>query len=166
MKNNQPNTCFPVWCAMSNLSVCLIAMKIQFVLQKYSIFWFECLNISSADNLLIIKCKKGDQRVCSNNRVLLSASIVRFIWCWRSESDRWSNRIQEEQYRFYPGCGTVGQLFTLSGILDGSREFANHMFFGLGEGVQPCSSRYTVRGAHVDTVDVTLGCQAASKRSI
>lgn len=36
--------------------------------------------------------------------------------------------IQEEHYGFHPGCQTVDQLFTIVRLLEGSGEFAHHIY--------------------------------------
>ncbi len=40
-------------------------------------------------------------------------------------------QIQEEQYRFCPGHGSVNQLFTHAGLLEGSWEFAHPVYMSL-----------------------------------
>lgn len=37
-------------------------------------------------------------------------------------------RIQEKQYGFHPGCGTLDQFFTLSGILEDAWEFVQTVY--------------------------------------
>lgn len=41
-------------------------------------------------------------------------------------------RIQEKQYGFHPGCGTLDQFFTLSGILE---DACLHVLCGLREDI-------------------------------
>ena len=78
--------------------------------------------------------KKGDRRVCSNYRGITLLSLPGKVYARVLERriqpivEPW---IQEEQCGFCPGRGTLDQLYTLAGVLEGSWEFAQpiHMCF-------------------------------------
>ena len=78
--------------------------------------------------------KKGDQRVCSNYRGITLLSLPGKVFAKVLERRVRSivePRIEEKQCGFRPGRGTVDQLFTLFGVLEGAWEFAQpvHMCF-------------------------------------
>ena len=75
--------------------------------------------------------KKGDRRVCSDNRGITLLSLPGKVYlgvlerriCRIVES-----RIQEVQFGFRPGRGTLNQLYTLSRVLEGAWEFAQPVY--------------------------------------
>uniref|UniRef100_A0AAY5KH73 Reverse transcriptase domain-containing protein n=1 Tax=Esox lucius TaxID=8010 RepID=A0AAY5KH73_ESOLU len=78
--------------------------------------------------------KKGDRRVCSNYRGITLLSLPGKVYARvleRRIRPIVEPRIQEEQCGFRPGRGTLDQLYTLYGVLEGSWEFAQpiHMCF-------------------------------------
>ena len=78
--------------------------------------------------------KKGDQRVCSNYRGITLLSLPGKVYARVLERRvrlMVEPRIEEEQCGFRPGRGTVDQLFTLAGVLEGAWEYAQpvHMCF-------------------------------------
>ena len=78
--------------------------------------------------------KKGDRRLCSNYRGITRLSLPGKVYARVLERRIWpivEPWIQEEQCGFRPGLGTLDQLYTLTGVLEGSWEFAQpiHMCF-------------------------------------
>ncbi len=70
-------------------------------------------------NLLLFK--KRAQTVCANYRDITLLSLPGKVYPQVLERIQ---EEQEEQCRFFPGCRTIDQLFTLTRILEGAREFA------------------------------------------
>ena len=78
--------------------------------------------------------KKGDRRVCSNYREITLLSLPGYVYSGVLKSRVCriiEPRIQEEQFGFCPGRGTVDQLYTLSSVLESAWDFAQpvHMCF-------------------------------------
>ncbi|TWW69186.1 R2DM Retrovirus-related Pol polyprotein from type II retrotransposable element, partial [Takifugu flavidus] len=76
----------------------------------------------------------GDQRVCSNYRGITLLNLLGKVYARVLEKRIRlivEPLIEEEQYGFRPGRGTTDHLFTLAGVLEGSRAFAQpvHMCF-------------------------------------
>uniref|UniRef100_A0A8C6PMX5 Reverse transcriptase domain-containing protein n=1 Tax=Nothobranchius furzeri TaxID=105023 RepID=A0A8C6PMX5_NOTFU len=75
--------------------------------------------------------KKGDNRVCSNYRGITLLSLPGKVYSGvleRSVCRIVEPQIQEEQCGFHPGRGTLDQLYTLRGILEGAWEFAQPVY--------------------------------------
>uniref|UniRef100_A0A8C6KH39 Reverse transcriptase domain-containing protein n=1 Tax=Nothobranchius furzeri TaxID=105023 RepID=A0A8C6KH39_NOTFU len=78
--------------------------------------------------------KKGDLRVCSDYRGITLLSLPGKVFSKvleRRVRSIFESQIEEEQYGFCPGRGTVDQLYTLARVMEGAREFAQsiHMCF-------------------------------------
>uniref|UniRef100_A0A8C6NIQ5 Reverse transcriptase domain-containing protein n=1 Tax=Nothobranchius furzeri TaxID=105023 RepID=A0A8C6NIQ5_NOTFU len=75
--------------------------------------------------------KKGDRRVCSNYRGITLLSLPGKVYSGvleRRVRRIVEPQIQEEQCGFRPGRGTLDQLYTLRGILEGAWEFAQPVY--------------------------------------
>uniref|UniRef100_A0A8C6KY55 Reverse transcriptase domain-containing protein n=1 Tax=Nothobranchius furzeri TaxID=105023 RepID=A0A8C6KY55_NOTFU len=75
--------------------------------------------------------KKGDRRVCSNYRGITLLSLPGKVYSGvleRRVHRIVEPQIQEEQCGFRPGRGTLDQLYTLRGILEGAWEFAQPVY--------------------------------------
>ncbi|KAK3556221.1 hypothetical protein QTP70_006736 [Hemibagrus guttatus] len=80
-----------------------------------------------ATGVVIPLFKKGDRRVCSNNRGITLLSLPGKVYSRvleRRVRPLVEPRIQEEQCGFLPSRGTLDQLYTLHRVLEGSWEFA------------------------------------------
>uniref|UniRef100_A0A8C6MCM8 Reverse transcriptase domain-containing protein n=1 Tax=Nothobranchius furzeri TaxID=105023 RepID=A0A8C6MCM8_NOTFU len=75
--------------------------------------------------------KKGGRRVCSNYRGITLLSLSGKVFSGvleRRVHQIVEPQIQEEQRGFRPGRGTLDQLYTLRGILEGAWEFAQPVY--------------------------------------
>uniref|UniRef100_A0A8C5CGF6 Reverse transcriptase domain-containing protein n=1 Tax=Gadus morhua TaxID=8049 RepID=A0A8C5CGF6_GADMO len=75
--------------------------------------------------------KKGDQRVCANNRGITLLSLPGKVYSKvleRRVRPIVDPLIEEEQSGFRPGRGTTDQLFTLARILEGAWEYAHPVY--------------------------------------
>uniref|UniRef100_A0A8C6P3P0 Reverse transcriptase domain-containing protein n=1 Tax=Nothobranchius furzeri TaxID=105023 RepID=A0A8C6P3P0_NOTFU len=75
--------------------------------------------------------KRGDRRVCSNYRGISLLSLPGKVYSGvleRRVRRIVEPQIQEEQCGFRPGHGTLDQLYTLRGILEGAWEFAQPVY--------------------------------------
>jgi len=93
--------------------------------------------------------KKGDRRVCSNYRGITLLRNVYSRVLERRLRPIVEPQLQEEQCGFRPSCGTVGQIFTLAGLLGGGMGVCPsslHVLCGPGEGLWPCPPGNPVGG--------------------
>ncbi|TWW59092.1 hypothetical protein D4764_06G0006220 [Takifugu flavidus] len=90
--------------------------------------------VEVAETGVVVPIKSGDERVCSNYRGITLLSLPGKVYASVLEKRIRlivEPLIEEEQCGFRPGRGTTDQLFSLAGVLEGSREFAQpvHMCF-------------------------------------
>uniref|UniRef100_A0A8C6LI62 Reverse transcriptase domain-containing protein n=1 Tax=Nothobranchius furzeri TaxID=105023 RepID=A0A8C6LI62_NOTFU len=81
--------------------------------------------------VVILLFKKGDHRVCSNYRGITILSLPGKVYpgvLERRVHRIVEPQIQKEQCGFHPGRGTLDQLYTLRGILEGVWEFAQPVY--------------------------------------
>lgn len=88
--------------------------------------WIFLRNFVALHSTTIFKkCFKNDWRVCFNERGITILSLPIKVYARvleRRVRALVELRIQEKQCGFHPGCGTLDQFFTLSGILEDAWE--------------------------------------------
>ena len=91
----------------------------------YNIVWSSgTVSLECQTGVVVPLFKKRDQRVCSNYRGITLPGKVYSRVLEKRVRLLVEPGIQEEQWGFHPGRGTLDQLYTLARVLEGTWEFA------------------------------------------